>query len=979
MKRGWWVYAVPALLGTAAYPLLPDTARMVWYDALSVSVVAALLIGACRLPRDERLPWYLFAGGQLCYSVADVSWNAVNAHLGYVPTPSLVDVAYLAYYPPVALGLILLARRRSRRGQALALVDALTAGTGVALVMWVVARPSVVTAGMSGAGRVVTLAYPAADLVLLVLSLRMAMGPGRRSVAFRLLVASMLLTTLTDLLYLATTTRGWDLPTPVTDIGWLLGYLTFGCAALHPTMRSLGRPSMEAAERPTPLRRKALLAASGLFAPGVLVLGPAIGERADVAAFAVGATLLYLLMLSRLFGVVRRQERAIVRERVLHVAGRRLVSAASIEDVRQAAVDAARELAGRAYPVDVLMADEAGDPTADGLAIPLMIQDECRGAIVVRGPHRPPSGVRASLVALATDVALAQEAVLQHARREHGERRFRSIALSSSDLMVITDPRGTITWCSESIERVGGYPVAELLGRPVSAFLHPGDGDSLDRLWHARGSSACALGDWRMRISDGSYRVFQVTGRNLLDDPAVGGLLLAGPDVTERRLMEDELRKQALHDTLTGLANRVLFVDRLRHALVRRRAGGPELAVLFIDLDDFKTVNDSLGHQIGDDLLVAVARRLGSAVRSADTAARFGGDEFAILLEDAGETQATGAAQCILETFEAPFTVGGREVFVRASIGMATADWHVTAPETLLRNADVAMYRAKSAGGNGFEVFRPSMHAEAMHRLELRADLERALERDELVLYYQPVMDLATGYPASFEALIRWQHPGRGLLEPGHFVPIAEETGLIVPIGRWVLRTACVQARAWQRLFGLPLAMAVNVSIRQLADDGLVDDVAQALRDSGLDAASLTLELTESAFMSDVDAAVARVKEIKSLGVRIAIDDFGTGYSSLSYLDRIPADIIKIDRSFVSLLMESGERPPLVQMILDLARNLNVQTVAEGVEHQSQFQRLRELGCFLGQGFLFSRPLDPRSMEALLASGALDTRSSLAA
>ncbi|MEN3308090.1 MAG: hypothetical protein V7603_4292, partial [Micromonosporaceae bacterium] len=419
--------------------------------------------------------------------------------------------------------------------------------------------------------------------------------------------------------------------------------------------------------------------------------------------------------------------------------------------------------------------------------------------------------------------------------------------------------------------------------------------------------------------------------------------------------------------------------DRLRHALVRRRAGGPELAVLFIDLDDFKTVNDSLGHQAGDELLVAVARRLRSSVRSADTAARFGGDEFAVLLEDAGELPATRVARTVLETLEAPFTVGGRDVFVRASVGMATADWQVSTPETLLRNADVAMYRAKSAGGNGFEVFRPSMHTEAMHRLELRADLERALERDELVLYYQPVMDLATGYPASFEALIRWQHPTRGLLEPGHFVPIAEETGLIIPIGRWVLRTACAQARAWQQLFGLSLAMAVNVSIRQLADDGLVSDVAQALRDSGLDPPSLTLELTESAFMSDADAAIARVKAIKSLGVRIAIDDFGTGYSSLSYLDRIPADIIKIDRSFVSLLMESGERPPLVQMILDLARNLDVQTVAEGVEHQTQFQRLQELGCFLGQGFLFSRPLDPRSLEQLLASGALDRRFPLAA
>ncbi|MEN3307348.1 MAG: hypothetical protein V7603_3550, partial [Micromonosporaceae bacterium] len=649
MRRGWWLYAVPTLLGTAAYTWLSGNTRVVWYDALSVSVVAALLAGARRVPRAERLPWYLFAAGQLCYSIADISWNAVYAHLGYVPTPSLVDAAYLAYYPFVAIGLVLLARRRSGRGQALALVDALTAGTGVALVMWVVARPSVVATGMSAAAGVVTLAYPAADLVLLVLALRMAMGPGRRTRAFRLLLASILLTTVTDLLYLATTTRGWDLPSAVTDIGWLLGYITFGCAALHPTMRSLGQPSAEQAEGGVPLRRKILLATSGLFAPGVLALGPAVGEPADVAAFAVGATLLYLLLLSRLAGVARRQERS--------------------------------------------------------------------------------------------------------------ERRFRSIALSSSDLMLITDPDGTITWCSQSIERICGYPVAQLMGRQVTSFLRPGDAGTLDLLAAATGSAACPLGDWRMRVSDGSDRVFQVTGRNLLDDPAVGGLLLAGPDVTERRQMEDELREQALHDTLTGLANRVLFVDRLRHALVRRRAGGPELAVLFIDLDDFKTVNDSLGHQVGDELLVAVARRLRSSVRSADTAARFGGDEFALLLVDPIPDEVLVIAQRIQERLAQPVLLGGHEVSVTASVGIATSETGYSEAADVLRDADTAMYHAKATERGTASVFDPEMHMRATGRLKARGELRTALAEHQFVVHYQPIVALDGSGVGAFEALVRWQHP----------------------------------------------------------------------------------------------------------------------------------------------------------------------------------------------------------------------------
>jgi diguanylate cyclase (GGDEF)-like protein len=421
---------------------------------------------------------------------------------------------------------------------------------------------------------------------------------------------------------------------------------------------------------------------------------------------------------------------------------------------------------------------------------------------------------------------------------------------------------------------------------------------------------------------------------------------------------------QALHDALTGLPNRALFLDRLEHALARASRAGTDIAVLFLDLDRFKTVNDSLGHAAGDQLLCAVAERIASCMRTADTAARLGGDEFAVLLEDLASTrEAVGVAERIIAALEAPVLVAGREVHVSASIGIATGDGD---SEDLLRHADVAMYRAKAKGKGCYAMFEQGMQAEVIERLELEADLQRAVDRDEIEVFYQPIMRLGSEELAGHEALVRWRHPERGLMSPLSFVPVAEETGLIVPVGRFVLREACRQAAAWQAMVPGDLTMNVNLSGRQLEDPALVGEVSSILRETGLPAGRLVLEITETVLMQDTEATIERLRSLRALGVRLAVDDFGTGYSSLRYLNRFPLDVLKMAKPFVDGLATQSEDPALARAIIDLGSSLGLQIVAEGIEGADQLVQLRRLGCPLGQGFLFSRPMPAADAETHL-------------
>ena len=444
----------------------------------------------------------------------------------------------------------------------------------------------------------------------------------------------------------------------------------------------------------------------------------------------------------------------------------------------------------------------------------------------------------------------------------------------------------------------------------------------------------------------------------------------------ENARLYEQVRHQAFHDPLTRLANRSLFRDRLDHALARTSRGLRSVAVLFVDLDDFKTVNDSHGHSVGDELLVAVGTRLQTCVRPGDTVARLGGDEFAILVEEVVDGRdAIAPAERILDALHDPFHVSGAVLFVGASVGIAVGSAGEKTADELLRNADFAMYQAKSLGKGRFGVFEPRMREAALERLELATLLRTALERDELVLHYQPIVDARTGRVRGLEALVRWQQPERGLLLPDEFIPIAEETGLIVPLGSWVLTEACRQARRWQGRYPQdpPLSISVNLSARQFTHPGLVAEVDGALRRSRLAPSSLTLEITESLFMTDTETTLAKLDQLKALGVRLAIDDFGTGYSSLSYLHRFPIDVLKIDRAFIDTVGRTDQGTDLVRSIIDMGRRLRLETVAEGVERDDQSGRLAELDCDFVQGYFVNHPQDAAATDAWLAESVRTT------
>jgi len=556
------------------------------------------------------------------------------------------------------------------------------------------------------------------------------------------------------------------------------------------------------------------------------------------------------------------------------------------------------------------------------------------------------------------------------------ERRFRSLVQNSTDVNMVVSREGKIAYESTAVERVLGYSAAGRIGHEAFAEVVPDDKPAVVHLLNEvlRSPATEASTEVRMHHADSSTRWIEVAMRNLCDDPAVDGVVVNYRDVTPRRSLEDELRHQAFHDSLTGLANRALFLDRLQHAMSRKRGFARPLAVMFVDLDDFKTVNDSLGHGEGDELLVAVAQRLHEALRSSDTIARMGGDEFAILIDDAVDGDApVEVARRVQEALDAPFGHAKKDLFVRASIGVTVRTSEDETPEDMLRNADIAMYTAKTNGKNRVEAYQPEMHAAATARLALRGDLERAMERKEFFLVYQPIVCLDNSRPTGVEALLRWRHPERGVVNPTDFIPLAEETGLIVKLGKWVLEQACRQARAWDDSGVVPpVTINVNVSARQLQETDFVDEVRRILKQTQLPASRVTLEFTESLLLRDTDLTIATLHSLKALGVRLAIDDFGTGYSSLSYLRRLPIDELKIDGSFIAGVSSEPDQVAVVKSILELAETLHLQTVAEGIEGKAQLEALRGLAAQMGQGFLFAEPLEAAQITILLAADHLE-------
>ena len=755
-QRLWLVYIAAVVAASGVYLFGPSFANSgPVFNAIGASAIVAILLGARRTSGRGRLPWYLFALGQALFVTGDVlAYNYQRFFHRELPFPSVADIAYLAVYPCLVTGILVLIRRRSPGRDAASLIDSLIIATGAGVVSWVfLMAPYAHDGTLSLSTKLISIAYPLMDIVVLAVAVRLAVAPGRREMSFYLVTLSVLALATTDSIYAWKLLHGGYETGGLLDSGWIAFYVFFAAAALHPSMSSL---SVRVPDRPpslTPLRL-ALLASATLICPAVQGVLALLGRPIDTPVVIGSSVALLSLVVVRMAGLMRKQEHA--------------------------------------------------------------------------------------------------QKLLTHI---------------------------------------------------------------------------------------------------------------------------------AFHDSLTGLANRALFADRVGRALERqRRSQDSIVAVLFMDLDDFKTVNDTFGHVAGDQLLHQVGTRLARCLRTIDTSARLGGDEFAVLLDGIdSEIEAADVARRMMNALKAPFELRDQIVTVHASVGIAFGgDRHgACSTEELLRNADFAMYTAKGQGKNRYKIFEAERHVSVLERVQMKADLARAVENEQLRLHYQPLVVLGTGELVGIEALVRWEHSKRGLLLPADFIGLAEDTGAIVPLGRWVLQQACADARQLQLTYptDVPLFVCVNVSMRQLQSPSLVVDVQDALSRSGLPASALVLEITESTMMEDTQLSISRLNELKDIGAKLAVDDFGTGYSSLNYIRDFPVDIVKIDRSFIEGIRGEDRATTVTATMIGLVRNLRLQSVAEGIEGSDQLSQMLNLRCDLGQGFYLGRPTTKDAIAELLSQQAQQSRS----
>ena len=1034
--NAWRVYLAVGLAAIAVYFWLPGSVQAVWYDLFGASAVAAILIGVRRHRPARARPWHTAAGGLLLLVVGDVILNAYESVLHVpLPFPSVADGFFLVGNLTVAIGLVLLIRSRVPGGDTGSLIDAAIVASGAGVLAWIfLMAPYAADPSLSLIQLLASLAYPFMDVLMLAVAARLAFSPGVRTPSFNLVLLALLSTLVADVIYAELVLTGNYSPGNPVDGIWLLWYVSWGTAALHPSMRALTDPGPVWHARLT-RRRLVLLAAAVLLAPAARAIQWVRAEPVDPLVISLASAVMSLLVLIRMSGLIRSMdaarrelERAVEREQILREAAAALVATPSRDGIYAATLDAAAALVrdpeaqvrvalhatgelrvmaaagGRSAVLEGARVDLATLPAPtytsllaqqsarlertaapelwEKLALdpeqrtafltPLVIQQELRGVLVVTGATPLPDRVSGLLEALGSQVALALEgaALAEGLHQRKSEERFRSLVRNASDVILVTEADGTVRYASPSVERVLGYRDDDLVGTSSFALIHPDDRERM-RDFHAEivtTTGTTRAVEYRVRHGGGVWHHVEAIGNNLLDEPSVRGIVINARDISERKRAEGLMAHQAFHDRLTGLPNRALFMDRLEHALVRSLRDRATVGVLFLDLDRFKVVNDSLGHEVGDQLLVIAAQRLEACLRPGDTAARLGGDEFTVLLEGvADEREAIQVAERFAAQFEPAFEVGGRGVFVTASIGIALGSPGHRRPTDLLREADIAMYRAKSSGKASYAVFDAAMGASAVQRLELETDLHRAIEREELRLEYQPEIELTGGTIVAMEALVRWRHPERGLVPPAEFIPVAEETGLILPLGRWVLERACRQGLVWhERLGSAAPTVSVNLSVKQFQRPDIVEEIAGVLCDVGLPPGHLTLELTETVMMGDAESNTATLRRLKELGVRLAIDDFGSGYSSLGYLKRFPVDELKIDRAFVGGVGRDPEDTAIVEAVSGLAHRLGMRVTAEGVETAGQLARVREMGCDLGQGYHFSPPLEADAVEQLL-------------
>jgi diguanylate cyclase (GGDEF)-like protein/PAS domain S-box-containing protein len=987
-------YTAFVAVATVVYLMVPAACAPLW-AVIGLSGVAAVVTGI-RINRPAHTwPWWVLAGGLLTFIAGDTYYNVMEEYFGAAnPFPSPADALYLATYPLLAVGLSGLIRYRYPRRDLPSLLDAMIVTGGLALPVWVyLVQPLTEVQGLTWEQRAISIAYPLGDILVLALLVRL-LSPAPLSSAdrsIRLLVLGTLTLLCFDIGYGLLQLRAmWQVGT-LLDAGWIVFYTAWGLAALHPSMVRLttALPQRRSPSLLPPPRRLVVLAVATLIAPGILLYEGVTRTAHDATVIAAFSAGLFLLVILRLGSMVVAHRRAVARELALHGTGASLVSAVRPGEVVFSCETAVDRVLGPGVDHRTLLlpADRVAELTPEGsrLVTPGDLGPELAGALqgmpavllcpmtqpdrpaervpgvlLVAGPDRALAEAWGPLEILASHVGLAMERLVL--RREiiqrESEAYFRTLVRNASDVILIVEDDDTIRYASPSAASVFG--TADLAGNSLPGLLDPADRQRAVReLAAVRDRQSRAGHDhWWVRRREGRVEV-EVRCSDFRAERTVAGLVVTLRDVTEQRRLEHELTQRAFHDALTGLPNRTLLLERIERALLRGRRESSLVCLLFIDLDDFKLVNDTLGHAAGDGLLVAVGNRLSRALRRTDTAARLGGDEFAVLMEDAREPlDAESLATQIIQTLSRPFELADESVTVSASVGVATARDSADAQE-LLRHADLALYAAKAAGKRQWRRFRPLLQDRMVERHDLQSQLARAVAGKEFTLRYQPVVDIAAGEVVGFEALVRWPHGSRAPIPPEQFIGLAEETGHIAPLGSWVLENAVNDIAGLQRANGgdRPPYVSVNVSARQFRDVGFVEQVGEALRTPGLVPGSLQLELTETVLLRHDDRIRTVLDSLKDLGVHIAVDDFGTGFSSLRYLRDFPIDVLKIDKTFIDDITQDTRQVALVEGIVRIADTLGLQVIAEGIEESAQRDLLSAMGCRFGQGYLFARPM----------------------
>jgi diguanylate cyclase (GGDEF)-like protein/PAS domain S-box-containing protein len=964
--------------------------HMLTWSAIGVASAGAVALGVSRYRPRRPWPWIALAVGLLAFAAGDTTYNFLTTVLGQdQPFPSAADVVYLGvFFPLTAAGLLGLARSGAASRDRASLLDAIAVTLSLGLLFWLFLIDPRVYADASVLDRAISVAYPLCDILLLAVIAHLVTAV-RWSPAVVLLALGGLGLLVADVLYGLSQLGGdWAIGGPV-DLGWIIFYAFFGLAALHPSMVEITAPRLLATTGLHPARL-ALLALSTLIAPTVALIEGVQGRARNASVATVVAAAMFVVVIARLYAAMNTHRAAVARERGLRHSALALVSATSAAEVESVTRAAVAQL----LPPGVDHQVEFSPPEAEGgtglpttgvhlaatgtlevaAAARLRFDTVAHSRLVVGDPPRHRDHGMLTIAALDTELAPLREALQvlaaqaafalnrialdQEIGRRNSEAYFRTLVQNTSDVILIVGEDGRIAYASPSATGIFGR--CKLVGQRLPELVRPDDSPHRPPAMPDAEPPVGPTEDWVVARADGRRVQVEASTIDLRDDPTVAGLVVTMRDVTERRRLERELTHRAFHDSLTGLANRVLFQSRVDQAVLRSRADGSIAGVVFIDLDDFKIVNDTMGHAIGDELLQAVSSRLRGALRAGDTAARLGGDEFAALVEDATDpAQIEAVAERVIVALLEPFTIGPSVINGMASIGVATTSEAADGAE-LMRQADMALYVAKGAGKGQWRRYQAALHAAVLQRLQMRQELDEALHRGAFILQYQPVVALQTGSTVGFEALIRWTHPVRGIVRPDQFISVAEDSGLIVPIGDWVLETALSNAALWAAATsGEAPYVSVNVSTRQLRQPGFVDSILVRLARHRLPPERLVVEITESLMLRDNDQASADLEALRAAGARVAIDDFGTGYSSLSYLRQVPADILKIERSFIDTVPVSTQQRAMVESIARLADTLGMAVVAEGIEQPSERDVLVDVGCQYGQGYLFSPPLDP--------------------